>query len=249
MAKDSKTENKKLLIESNTGKKYLVKDLNEDYHTSFGIISSKDLKGKKSKIKSSTGKTFLLLDATFPDLWEQFQRGPQIMLQKDIGLIIAKTGINKDSEIVDAGGGSGSLCLSLANICKKVTVYEIKPEHHKVVQKNIALSGLHNVTLKQDDIYQGIKEKELDLVTLDLPEPWQVTKHAEKALKEGAYLVTYLPNLPQVQKLLASLKGTSFQVMETVELLERKWAINEQIMRPEFQMLGHTGFMTFCRKL
>ena len=239
----------KILIESGTSKKYLVKDLNEDYHTSYGIISSKDLKGKKSKINSSTGKTFLLLDATFPDLWEQFQRGPQIMLQKDIGLVIAKTGINKDSEIVDAGGGSGSLCLSIANICKKVTVYETHPEHHKVVQKNITLSGLTNVTLKHEDIYKGIKEKELDLITLDLPEPWQVVKHAEKSLKDGGYLVIYLPNLTQMQKFLASLKGTSFKVLEVLELLERKWAINEQIMRPEFQMLGHTGFMAFCRKL
>ena len=241
--------NKKLLIEQNTGKKYLVKELTEDYHTSFGIISSKDLKGKSTKIKSSTGKNFLLLDATFPDLWEQFQRGPQIMIQKDIGLVIAKTGINKDSEIVDAGGGSGSLCLSLANICKKITIYETNPEHHKVVQKNIALCNFSNVNLKQDDIYRGIKEKELDLITLDLPEPWHVTKHAEKALKEGGYVVIYLPNLTQVQKFLASLKGTSIKALETIELLERKWAINEQIMRPEFQMLGHTGFITFCRKM
>lgn len=239
---------KKLLLEQNTGKKFLVKDFSEDYHTSFGIISSKELKSKKTSIKSSTGKQFLLLDATFPDLWEQFQRGPQIMLQKDIGLIIAKTGINKDSEVVDAGGGSGSLCLSLANVCKKVTVYENNPEHHKIVQKNIALSELSNVTLKQEDIYKGIKEKEIDLITLDLPEPWQVVKSAEISLKDGGFLVIYLPNLTQMQKFLASLKGTSFKVLEIVELLERKWAIHEQIMRPEFQMLGHTGFMTFCRK-
>lgn len=249
MSKNTIKNIKKILIESSTGKKYLVKDLKEDYHTSFGIISAKDLKGKKSNLKSSTGKHFTLIDATFPDLWEQFQRGPQIILQKDIGLIIAKTGINKDSEVVDAGGGSGSLCLSLANICKKVTVYEINPEHHKVVQKNITLTGMTNVVLKHDDIYKGIKEKNLDLITLDLPEPWQVTKHAEKALKDGAYLISYLPNLPQVQKFLVSLRGTSFKVLETVELLERKWVINEQVMRPEFQMLGHTGFITICRKM
>ena len=234
---------KKILIESNSGKKYLVKDLTEDFHTSFGVINKKDLKGEKTNIRSSTGKTFQLLDATFPDLWEQFQRGPQIMLQKDIGLVIAKTGINKDSEIVDAGGGSGSLCLSLANICKKVTVYETHPEHHKVVQKNIALCGLTNVTLKQEDIYKGIKEKELDLITLDLPEPWQVTKHAEKVLKSGGYLVIYLPNLTQMQKFLVSLKGSPFKVLETVELLERKWAINEQIMRPEFQYVLASGIL------
>src|SRR3989338_10308920 len=240
---------KKILIEPNSGKKFIVKDVNEEFHTSFGVISSKDLKSKKSEITSGSGKKMLLLDASFADLWENFQRAPQIMLQKDIGLVMAKTGINKDSEIVDAGGGSGSLCLSLANICKKITVYETHPEHHKVVQKNIVLSGLTNVTLKHDDIYKGIKEKELDLITLDLPEPCQVIKHAEKSLKDGGYLVIYLPNLTQMQKSLASLKGAPFKVLDIIELLERKWAINEQIMRPEFQMLGHTGFMAFCRKL
>ena len=88
----------------------------------------------------------------------------------------------------------------------------------------------------------------MDLITLDLPEPWQVI-YAEKALKNGRYVVSYLPNLTQVKRFLDSLKGTSFKVLETVELLERRWAINDLIMRPEFQMLGHTGFITFCRKM
>ena len=238
-----------MLIETGTGKKFLVKDTGEDYHTSFGVIKSKDLKSSKSPVRSSTGKTFLLMEASFPDLWENFQRGPQIMLQKDIGLILAKTGINKKSEVVDAGGGSGSLCLSLANVCKKVTVYENNPEHHRVVQRNIALTEMDNITLKQEDIYGGIKEKNLDLITLDLPEPWQVIDHAEKSLKNGGHLVIYLPNLTQVKKYLESVRGTSIKVIETLELLERRWIISDQIMRPDFQMLGHTGFMIFCRKM
>ncbi|KKU80856.1 MAG: Glycosyl transferase family 2, partial [Parcubacteria group bacterium GW2011_GWA2_47_8] len=56
--------------------------------------------------------------------------------------------------------------------------------------------------------------------------------HAEKSLKDGGYLVIYLPNLTQMQKSLASLKGAPFKVLDIIELLERKWAINEQIMRP-----------------
>ncbi|MEK6899825.1 MAG: methyltransferase [Nanoarchaeota archaeon] len=243
----SKT-NPKILIEQSTGKKFLVKNCDEDFYTSSGIVKSKDLKASKSPVKSNTGKTFILMEASFPDLWESLQRGPQIMLQKDIGLIFAKTGINKDSEIVDAGGGSGSLCLSLANVCKKVTVYETNPEHYRVVQRNIALTDMNNITLKQEDIYQGIKEKNLDLITLDLPEPWQVIEHAEKSLKNGGYLVIYLPNLTQVKKYIESVRGTAIKVLETLELLERKWVINDQIMRPDFQMLGHTGFMIFCRK-
>jgi len=236
------------LIEKNTGHKFYAKDL-DDFHTSFGIIKAQDLKSKKTEVESSTGKTFLILEPTFPDLWENLKRGPQVMNQKDIGLILAKTGVNKHSKVVDAGGGSGSLCLSLANVCKEITVYEINPEHHDIIQKNIKLFGIKNVILKQGNVYQGIKEKDLDLITFDLPEPWQAVQHADKALKMGGYLVVYLPNLGQVKMFIDSTRRTGIKVIETLELLERKWKIEQKIMRPEFQMLGHTGFMTFCRKL
>src|SRR3989344_8979731 len=175
----------KVLIEEKTGKKYYVKDLKDDFHASQGIIYQKDLSSGKETVISSKKVSFLCLDPTFPDLWENLQRGPQIMLQKDIGFILAKTGVNRDSRVVDAGGGSGSLCLSLANVCKEVTVYEINPEHYDLAQKNIKMFGMTKITVKQNNIYQGIKEKKLDLITLDLPEPWQVLEEAGKALNFG----------------------------------------------------------------
>ena len=238
----------KILYHPKSGKKFLVKEL-EDFSTQFGNISAADLKSGKEEIKSNKGEKFLFLEPKFPDLWENLVRGPQVMLPKDIGLILAKTGINKNSNIVDAGGGSGSLCFSLANIAKEVTVYEINPEHYDILNKNKQLFNLPNITLKQDDIYNGIAEKELDLITLDLPEPWQVVKHAEKALKIGGFLVVYLPNLTQVQRFIEATNRSKIVILETLELLERKWKIEEQILRPEFQMLGHTGFMIFGRRL
>ncbi|MBT3814161.1 methyltransferase domain-containing protein [Candidatus Woesearchaeota archaeon] len=239
---------KKILIEQKTGKKHFVKDLDDNYHTSSGVILKKDLKSKKNIIKSDKGKTFFMIEPTFPDLWESLSRGPQLMLPKDIGMVMAKTGINHNSKIVDAGGGTGSLCLSLANMCKEITVYEINPEHYDVVAKNIKLFGFKNIKLKHDSIYKGIKEKDLDLITLDLPEPWQVIEHAEKSLKQGAHLVVYLPNLNQVKMFIDSCRRSNIKVTETLELIERKWKIEDRIMRPEFQMLGHTGFLIFCRK-
>ena len=238
----------KILYHPKSGKKFLVKEL-EDFSTQFGNVSAADLKSGKEEIKSNKGEKFLVLDPKFPDLWENLVRGPQVMLPKDIGLIIAKTGVNKSSNVVDAGGGSGSLCFSLANIAKEVTVYEINPEHYDILSKNKQLFNLPNITLKQDDIYKGIDEKELDLITLDLPEPWQVIKHAEKALKMGGFIVIYLPNLTQVQRFIEATNRTKIIILETVELLERKWKIEDQILRPEFQMLGHTGFMIFGRRL
>jgi len=239
----------KILLHTKSGKKFQVKDLEEDFNTQYGIISAKDLQSEKEMLFSTKKDKFILLNPTFPDLWENLLRGPQVMIQKDIGLILAKTGVNKESKVLDAGGGSGSLCLSLANVCKEVTVYEINPEHHAIIQKNIQQFNLHNLNLKHADVYKGIDEKELDLVTLDLPEPWQVTKQAEKSLKTGGYLVIYLPNLLQLQQFIESTRQSRITVLETVELLERKWKIEDKIMRPEFEMLGHTGFLTFCRKL
>lgn len=237
----------KILLDQQTGKKYLVKDSSQDFHTSSGSINKKDL-AKEGLIKSSTGKSFIVLTAGFPDLLEQLHRGPQVMLVKDIGLIMAKTGINKDSVVVDAGGGSGALCLSLANICKNVTVYENNPEHHRILMKNIVLCGCKNISVKQEDIYKGITEKEVDLITLDLPEPWKVTIPAEKALKTGGFVVVYNPQINQIKQFIDSVKGTRIKVLETVEILERHWKIEEKIMRPEHEMLGHTGFLCWGRK-
>lgn len=237
----------KVLLHLKSGKKFLVKDLDDDYITPFGKIAAKDL--NKEQAVSDKKEKFAVFNPNFVDLWESMNRGPQIMVQKDIGLVIAKTGINKDSRIVDAGGGSGALCLSLANLCKEVVSYEINPEHFSILQKNKEMFGMKNLVLKQENISDDITEKELDLITLDLPEPWKVVEHAEKALKIGGFVVVYLPNLTQVQKFVESTLRSRINIIETVELLERKWKVEEQILRPEFQMLGHTGFTLICRKL
>ncbi len=239
---------KKILIDLNSNKKYFIKDLDDNFHTTNGIVSKEDL-NKNGLVVSDKGRKFVVLEPSFVDLWENLKRGPQIMNQKDIGLVLAKTGVNKNSVVVDAGGGSGSLCLSLANVCKDVYVYEINPEHYDVIAKNVKLFGVENLHLTQGNVYNGIKEKNVDLINLDLPEPWQVTKHAEESLVDGGFLVVYLPNLGQVKQFLESCKGTRMRVLETIELLERKWKITDKIMRPEFEMLGHTGFLTFVRKL
>lgn len=236
---------KRILIHQQTGDLFLIKDLEESFHTQYGVISN----FKRGEIESSKGDKFACIEPQFADLWKNLKRGPAMLLQKDLGLILAKTGVNEDFRVVDAGGGSGSLCLSLANVCKEITVYENNPEHLDVVQRNMQLFGLQNLVLKQENIYQGIKEKELDLITLDLPEPWQVTEHAIQALKLGGHLVVYLPNLNQVKQFLDSTKGNGILVTDVLELMERKWKITEKIMRPEFEMLGHTGFLIFCRKI
>ena len=241
----------KLILLSKEGKKFFVKDITVDYHCQFGFISAADLKKAKpgSEVKTNKGETLVVLKPTFIDLYQKIKRGPQIVSQKDIGAIVAETGINKTTIAVDSGGGSGALSFFLANICKKVTAYEIREDFTKILEENKKFLNAKNITIKNKSIYDGIDEKNVDIITLDLPEPWLALKHAEKALVPGGFLISYSPSIPQVSDFVAALKGTSFIHLKTKEIIERKWEIEDRKVRPFTQMLGHTGFLTVCRKI
>ena len=233
------------------GKTYLVADTSRDFQATEGIITKKDLAKKDgSVIKSSKGAEFIVFTAGFLDLFKKIKRLPQTMPLKDIAQIVANTGINKESVIVDAGTGSGATAFSLANICKKVTTYEIKKEYIENIKKNMKFLGLKNITLKEKDIFKGIDEKNVDLVTLDLPEPEKVISPAEKSLKISGYLVAYTIQATQMQQFCNELrKNKRFLIIKSCELIERRWKVEGKILRPHTIEIGHSGFITIARKI
>lgn len=231
--------------------KYYITDLNKDFHTKHGIIPKAELKKKDgSTIKSSTGKEFTIFTAQFADNFKKLKRAPQTIIQKDIGAIIAETGLGKNDTALDAGTGAGALTCALANICKKVYSYEIREEHIGVAKQNIKTLRLKNITIKKKDINQGIDEKNLNLIVLDLPEPWQAINSAEKALKIGGYLVAYTPTIIQASNFVEAFKKTnSFLHEKTIEIIQRKWIVDGKRLRPDSAEIGHTAFLTFARKI
>lgn len=233
------------------GEKFFVKDLQKDFHTKYGYITKEDLKLKEgSKLLSNTKKEFYIIKPGFIDLFRKIERMPQIIPLKDVALIIAETGINKKSKILDAGAGSGALACFLANIAKEVTAYEIREDFLNVAKRNAEMLGLKNLKIKNKNIYEGIEEKNLDLITLDLPEPWKAIQHAEKALKTGGFLVSYSPTTPQVADFINAIaKNKNFSIMKTIEIMEREWEISERKVRPKSQAIGHSGFLSFVRKI
>jgi len=135
--------------------KFLVKDVNKDFHTKHGFFKKEDLKKNNKKISSNTKKEFTIFNPSFIDLYRKIKRDAQIIPLKDIGLIISETGINKNSKVVDAGAGSGALCCFLASIVKEVTSYEIRQDFIEIVKKNIGYLELSNIKLKKKNIYEG----------------------------------------------------------------------------------------------
>jgi len=216
-----------------------------DFHSMFGVIREKEI--KPGIVKSDIGKEFLVFDANFSDNIHGIKRGPAIAHIKDIGLIITETGIGVKSKVVDVGSGSGKIAAHLARIGCDVTTYEINPEFYKIAKENLENLKL-KVEIKNQDIYEGIEEKDLDIITVDLLEPWKVIDHAQKSLKSGAFLVAYLPTITQVMEFVKNLEN-KFYLWKVSELLEREWHIEGLKVRPKNQMLGHTAFLVFARKI
>lgn len=216
-----------------------------DLHTLFGVVKEKDI--KDGLVKSHLGKEFLVYEAKFVDRIEKIKRGPAVTLNKDIGLIIANTGINSKSKILEAGAGSGRMTAFLANISNNVVSYERNPEFLKIAKKNLDDLDL-KVKLEERDIYEGISEDNLDVILLDLLEPWKVLSHAAGALKGGGFLVAYLPNITQVTELVKAI-SSPFILDKVEEVFEREWIVEDKKARPKNQMLGHTAFLVFIRKI
>lgn len=229
------------------GKTFFVRDTSRDYHSQFGFIKTSDLK-KNGKVKTNTGKEAIVLDASFVDSYSKIKRGPQIIPLKDIGLIITETGIGKKTKVLDAGTGSGALACMLANISKEVISYEKREDFFQIAQKNKEMLELKNLKIKNKDIYQEIEEKNLDVIIFDLPEPWLAVGNAKKALKTGGFLVSYSPTLPQASDFINEILKQDFYYIKTCEIIEREWELDGRKIRPKSQAIGHSGFISFCRK-
>ena len=239
------------ILMTRQGKKFFAKG-NEDLHTQYGFVSKDDLaKAKDGDIlKSNTGREFFSFTPSFIDLYRKIKRDAQIIPLKDIGVIIAETGINRESKVLDAGSGSGALACFLAAISKKVVTYEIREDFIKIVEKNIQLLELKNIEIKRKNIYEDIEDKDIDVTILDLPEPWKAIENCSKALNVGGFLVSYSPSVPQVADFVNALrKNDDFIYIKTVEITEREWEVEERKVRPKSKGLGHSGFLSFARKV
>lgn len=183
-----------------------------------------------------------------PDHYKKLKRGPQVILPKDIGIIIAYSGINKGSVCVDGGTGSGWLAVSLARIAKKVTSYDIRDDFLKIAEKNKENEKLDNLILKRKDITKGISERNVDLVTLDIPNSEKALKHARKALKENGFVCGYLPHTEQVREFVRQLNKNKFRNINTMEVILRDMLVREEGTRPSTKGVWHTAYLVFAQK-
>jgi tRNA (adenine57-N1/adenine58-N1)-methyltransferase len=184
-------------------------------------------------------------DFHFPPILRKLKRGPQVILPKDLGIIVAFSGMNKDSVVIDAGTGSGFAAVFFASIAKKVITYEERKDFAEFAAKNITRSGLGNIVLRKKDVFKGVREK-ADIIHLDLPNAEKIFS-AKFSLNEGGLIISYLPNIEQVVKFTKVAAKKKF-VTFTVEIIMRELWVREFGTRPQTKGLLHTGYLTFAKR-
>jgi tRNA (adenine57-N1/adenine58-N1)-methyltransferase len=233
---------------------FVVKRDVEVFNCEFGKVELKNVK-EGDVVETHLGYKATVFSPTFVDVMlKKMRRKPQIITPVDASVIVAKSGIEKGKSIViDAGSGSGALALFLSRFAKHVYTYEKREEFARIVEENIKLLNVKNVTLKLRDVAeQGFDEENVDLVTLDLESPERVVKHAYKSLKPGGWLVVFCPYAEEVGAVVKEMLDR-FAEIEVVENCLRRWQVSfDKKGRSHLRALpfvNFTGFMVFGRKV
>lgn len=241
------------MILDERGKKYLLKE-DKEFQSDLGIVSAEQIANSEigDELKSHLDHTFKIVKPNVNDFIDLMDRRCSILIQKDIGSVLAHTGLGAGDRVVDAGTGAGAIALNFGNVVGsegKVYTYEIREDFAEVAKKNIENFGITNIEVKNKDIKEGIDEDNLDLIFLDLPKPFEIFEDVYDSLKVGGWLTVYAPYIDQAEVSYRIAKKLGFYNIDIIEILERGLEVRQQGVRPKTRMVGHSGYILFARKL
>ena len=195
-------------------------------------------------LATHSGSKFVVRVPRPTDFFTHGKRSGAPMLPKDIGLVIAYTGMNHNDDILDAGTGSGIAAIYFGGVAKTVRTYEVRPEFSILAQKNITEAKLKNVETVVADFLSA--EGLFDVVHLDMQIRPEHVMHALSLLKSGGYLACYTPFLEQMAIVVDAASG-QFTELHTHELIEREMTRSKRGTRPSTSVC-HSGYITIARK-
>jgi tRNA (adenine57-N1/adenine58-N1)-methyltransferase catalytic subunit len=240
-----------LVIDAKDRRYLITLEAGRSFHTHAGILDHDAIIGRAdaSSVAGSTGRAFLVLRPTLADVVLKMPRGAQVIYPKDLGAILLAADIGPGDRVLEAGVGSGALSMAALRAGATVVGYELREDFAARALANVATQLGDDVAYRVEirDVYEGIDERDLDRVLLDLPEPWRVLPHLRDALAPGGIVTAYLPTINQTATLRTALEKGPFALAETMEILRRTWHIEERSVRPDHRMVAHTGFLTTAR--
>ncbi len=242
-------------------RKWLVKvEEGGEFQTHKGIIKFDEIIGKPfgsvvfSQPYETQGYKFYVLKPLPSDYVIYMSRKTQIIYPEDAGLILIYSGIGPGSKVIEAGCGSGALTCILGNYVRPdgyIFSYDIRKKSLKRALSNVLKANLQDfVSIQYGDILiDDLGHTNVDSVVLDMPQPWKAIERIKLYLKLSGTLVSFSPTIEQVKKTTFALQENGFYEINTYELIKRKFQVKKNATHPEVRMIGHSGYLTFGRKI
>lgn len=248
-------EGEPCLLIDDRGRKFLL-DLGagREFSTHQGSIPHATIIGadEGTTHTTNTGAVYIALRPRYEDFVLKMKRGAQVVYPKDVGPILIHGDVRPGSIVLEAGTGSGALTIALASAVGptgRVVSLERRDDHHTHAAQTIERwfgSVPDWLDLRVGDVEDVLGEVAPDRLVLDVPEPWHAIERAPDAMAGGAVVVAYVPTIPQVQRTVEAMEDRFTDVV-TREVLVREWNVAGRSVRPDHQMVGHTGFIVSGR--
>jgi len=189
-----------LLISPKQEERLITLTPGKAFGTHKGNLLHDDLIGKEDGCRAWTamGDEYRAFRPTYIQFIMNQKRRAQIIYPKDTGAILMWADIFPGATVIEAGIGWGALTIKLLEAvgpAGRVISYEVREDFAqsgaKTVQRYLGEAENHEVKVR--DIYQGIDERGVDRIVLDLPEPWQAVSHARKRFYPAEFCSRIFP--------------------------------------------------------
>ena len=191
-------------------------------------------KDKNKPWKSSRaigGWEYAVMRPRLADYVLSMPRGAQIMYPKDIAQVIQLGDIRSGMRVLESGAGSGAMSVNLLYYGEAPSWWDLK-------------------TGDFDSVAAELPEHWFDRIMLDMLDPWNRLEQAYRVIAPGGVLVSYVTTTTQMSRMAEALRAagcwTEPQIQES---FERTWKAQGLAVRPDHQMIGHTGFLVISRAM
>ncbi|RBI63657.1 SAM-dependent methyltransferase [halophilic archaeon] len=233
------------------GDREYLREPGEELQTDLGVLDVPEDVEPGDTLETHLGEAFTVRRLRGPDLFHHFERTGAPMMPRDVGLIVGETGVAAGDRVLDAGTGTGVLAAYLGRIGADVVTYEQDAEFADVARDNVAMANVSDaVDVRSGDVTEHIDDLSgFDVLTLDTQDAPAAVERAPDLLADGGSLGVYSPFVEDARAVAEAAREADLANVRTKETIQREMDFDDRGTRPSTAGVGHTGYLTFARKV